>query len=99
MLDSVNTFYFVAGPRAQSKGWSCNQLSQWKILQLLTAAPMVLVVPSLKELPAELLLSLLLSVSVQMGKFVLIRIKVASLKVSRVDKAVTSGGGQFTAGS
>lgn len=34
-----------------------------------------------------------------MGKFVLIRIKAASLKVGGVDKAVTSGGGQFTAGS
>lgn len=58
------TFYLVAEQRAQSNGWFCKQLSQGKILQLLTAALMVLVMPSLKELPAELLLSLLFSVSV-----------------------------------
>lgn len=95
-LDSENTFYLVAELRAQRNGWSCKQLSQWKILQLLpAAAPMVLVMPSLKELPAELLLSLLLSVSVWMGKFVL---KNQSSKSQSWDKAVISGGGQSTAG-
>lgn len=61
---SEHIFYLVSGLRAQSSRWFCKQLSQWKVPQLLIMAHLVLVVPSLKDLPVELLVSVLPSVSV-----------------------------------